>query len=154
MKTEQLGQQLSLFFAETHRLEQTATVQTHPQLLEVCPNKTVVVGDALRISSDEDAQASPSTGESGASIDDCEWSAFLNEHGRVPMIGDAKKPWQYRGWLLYYRFMMEEHPGVGRRWDYWFRTMTAKSLLDVPIPTITFSACADKQVLKDLEGWI
>src|SRR5581483_225538 len=154
MKTEQLGQQLSLFFAETNPLEKTAAVQTHPQLLEVCPNTTVVVGDALQIYSDDDAPLLPSTADSGASVEHCEWSAFLNEHGRVPMIEDAKKPWQYRGWLLYYRFMLEGHPGVGSRWDYWFRTMTAKALLDVPIPTVHFSTCADKQAMKDLEGWI
>jgi hypothetical protein len=78
----------------------------------------------------------------------------MREHGRVPLIDDVKKPWQYRGWLLYYRFMAEVHPGVGQRWDYWCRTMTAGRLLEEPIPRISFAAISDKQAMKDLDVWV
>jgi hypothetical protein len=69
---------------------------------------------------------------------DCEWVAFMKEHRRVPMITDEKKPWEYRGWLMYYRAMCELHPDVPKRWDYWARTVQAGVLLDEPIPEVIF----------------
>jgi len=85
---------------------------------------------------------------------ECEWSCFLRRHGRVPMIQDEKKPWQYRGWLLYYRLLLEEHPAICGRWDYWCRTMTAGRLLDEPIPQMGFSESADRAVFKAIEQWV
>ncbi len=159
MKTKQLGHQLSLFFAETSSPERAIAVHTGCYIGDmpapkVCPHVSIEAGNALEICSDDDAEPSRLSADSGGSDGPCEWSAFINEHGRIPMIGDSKKPWQYRGWLLYYRFMLEEHPDVGKRWDYWFRTMTAKSMLQEPIPQMNFSQPFDKQVMKELEVWI
>lgn len=70
--------------------------------------------------------------------EDCEWVSFLRSHRRVPHIGDDKKPWEYRGWLMYYRLLLEDHLDIPKRWDYWYRTMAAGHLLDEPIPKIRF----------------
>lgn len=88
-------------------------------------------------------------------VDDCEWVAFLRKHGRVPQLADVKKPWEYPGWLMYYRLMLEEHLEIPARWDYWFRTMTAGRLLDEPIPQIHFTDGGERsQGYKLVEGWI
>lgn len=55
------------------------------------------------------------------------------------MIHDARKPWSYRGWLMWYRQQCEGHPQVAPRWEYWTRIMLAKKILDDPIPQIKFS---------------
>ena len=71
-------------------------------------------------------------------LDDCEWVAFLRKHGRVPKLNDAKKPWEYPGWLMYYRVIAEDYLDIPARWDYWCRTMMAGGLLDEPIPQMHF----------------
>ncbi len=155
MKTQQASEQLSLFFSETdgHEIGGGAAVQVAISENSSEPTgATVVAGDSLCIVYEPD---SPDSSEAVclAKHEDCEWSIFMREHGRVPLIGDVKKPWQYRGWLLYYRLMAEVHPGVGLRWDYWCRTMTAGKLLEEPIPQISFASASDKQAMKDLDVW-
>lgn len=79
--------------------------------------------------------------------------AFLNRHQRLPRIGDAIPPWQYRGWLLPY--VIEIHglcPAVADRWGYHLRTLEAGRLLDEPIPQIDFSS-SDKRVFSLLDDW-
>jgi hypothetical protein len=68
-----------------------------------------------------------------------DWTKFLQENGRVPRVTDEKKPWEYKGWLLYYRVMSENHPDVVKRWTYWIRCMDAGKLVSDPIPRIQFS---------------
>lgn len=69
------------------------------------------------------------------------------------MICDQKKPWEYRGWLMHYRLLLEETGEVGRRWDYWARTMSAGRLLDEKIPQICFSG-EPHAGMKLVEGWL
>jgi hypothetical protein len=66
-------------------------------------------------------------------------------------VGDDKKPWEYRGWLLYYRMLLEDHPAVGRRWDYWFRTMMSDKTLAEPIPQLGIAHAPDRTVFKAIE---
>jgi hypothetical protein len=90
-------------------------------------------------------------------LNDCEWVAFLREYGRVPLVSDRKKPWEYSGWLMYYRIMAEEYLDIPKRWDYWYRTMAAGRLLDEPIPKIHFTGgeLGDRsEGYKLIEQWI
>jgi hypothetical protein len=88
-------------------------------------------------------------------VDDCGWVAFSRQHGRVPQLTDAKKPWEYPGWLMHYRLLLEEHLEIPARWDYWFRTMVAGRLLDEPIPQIHFTDGGERsRGYKLVEGWI
>jgi hypothetical protein len=66
-------------------------------------------------------------------------SAEPGSEPRVPLVSDARKPWEYPGWLMHYRIMLEEHPEIPQRWDYWCRTMAAGHLVDEPIPEIHFT---------------
>jgi N-6 DNA Methylase len=88
------------------------------------------------------------------SIPECDWSEFIRTNGRVPMLADAKRPWHYRGWLLYYRLLAEAHPEIAPRWEYWLRTKIAKRMLDEPIPVVNFDSCASRDCSKMLEGWL
>jgi hypothetical protein len=81
---------------------------------------------------------------------DCEWTAFFLKHGRVPTVNDAKKPWDYPGWLMYYRLLLEEYLEVPKRWDYWYCTVAAGHLLDEPIPRIRFT---DGEIGERSEGY-
>jgi hypothetical protein len=84
------------------------------------------------------------------SLDLC---AFVDQHGRLPHLGDVPPPWRYRGWLLFY--VMQLHalvPPVGNRWDYHMRTLEAGRLLDEPIPQIAFGP-ADTKVFSLLRDW-
>jgi hypothetical protein len=87
-------------------------------------------------------------------IPDCEWSQFLRLNGRIPLLDDSKKPWEYRGWLLYYRILLEEHPQVAPRWNYWARTKLAGKLLREPIPALNFDGCGSGECFKMLELWL
>src|SRR5258708_38993703 len=89
-----------------------------------------------------------------AGIPECEWYEFMRVHGRVPKLGDSKQPWQYRGWLLYYRLLCENHPDIVPRWDYWVRTRVAGKLLDEPIPALQFEICGPREGHKSLEDWL
>jgi len=78
---------------------------------------------------------------------------YVAVHGRLPTIDDSPKPWEYRGWLLYYVQLGEHHPEVqAKRWDYYERTIAAGALLDEPIPQIHFEANA--AAARSVEKWI
>ena len=86
---------------------------------------------------------------------DCEWVAFLRQHGRTPAIGDAKQPWEYRGWLMYYRLACEDHPDIAPRWDYWLEIMQAGRLLDKPIPKTIFHEANERDSeYKLVDKWV
>lgn len=63
---------------------------------------------------------------------------FLIDNGRLPALGDEVPPWHYRGWLVPYIQMCEEHPAIAPRYDYVLRTLEAGKLLDEPIPQVNF----------------
>jgi hypothetical protein len=63
---------------------------------------------------------------------------FLLDAGRLPAVTDEVKPWSYRGWLIPYIQLCEEHPGVSPRYGYVLRTVDAGRLLDEPIPQCEF----------------
>jgi hypothetical protein len=78
---------------------------------------------------------------------------FLNEFGRLPMLGDNPPPWCYRGWLLPYIVLLHEScAAVADRWDYHARTLQAGKLLDEPIPKIAFGP-GDQRVFQLLHDW-
>ena len=80
-------------------------------------------------------------------------TAFVQREHRLPRIGDAEAPWQFRGWLLPYVIMLHGRcPAVADRWGYHLRTLEAGSLLDEPIPQIAFGP-ADKKVFGLLREW-
>jgi hypothetical protein len=72
-------------------------------------------------------------------------SRFLSEHGRLPAITDDVKPWCYRGWLVPYVQMCEQHPDIAPRYHYVIRTLEEGKLLDEPIPQIGFVAETAKE---------
>ena len=160
MKSDKACEQLSLFFAEAPKsiVASPAVAEAplpHGNSLRGSSEATVLVGDSLRPFPALPAASTQKTdGNGSVAPTECEWSRFLTQHGRVPMIGDDKKPWQYRGWLLYYRLLFEEHPEVCPRWNYWCRTMVAGRMLDEPIPQMAFGGEPDKGVFKDLERWL
>ena len=63
---------------------------------------------------------------------------FVLQRGRLPRLGDAIAPWQYRGWLLYCVQLADSHPSLPGRWGHYFRTLEAAHLLQEPIPQIRF----------------
>jgi hypothetical protein len=159
MKSQQASEQLSLFFTEADRPQREPAIQPTVEGNCLWPTESsaanIVVGDSLKhIASGSAACSEMVEAADSSERADCEWAAFLRTHGRVPMLDDAKKPWEYRGWLLYYRFMIEDHPGVGHRWEYWYRTMATKKILDEPIPQVSFADACDKQVMNYLELWV
>lgn len=115
-----------------------------------------VCGNALAaLASAEELELPAQHSSNPAISNDTGWIEFRLEHGRVPMVGDVKKPWEYPGWLLYYRLLLEEHPEVGKRWDYWWRTKLAGTLLDEPIPSIEFRTSSEVRAgLKLFHSWI
>jgi hypothetical protein len=70
------------------------------------------------------------------SIDTPSWSEFIERYGTIPQITDEKKPWEYPGWLMYYRVIAEDYLPISQRWDYWYRTHAAGKLLDEQIPNL------------------
>src|SRR5579864_5816046 len=157
MKTSTPTDQLSLFLEESQR-DQTlpVVVDTAVRAARITNRSDcgpIVVGDALRMQ--VGAESAPELDADGKESEtECEWSAFLRQYGRVPTIRDEKKPWQYRGWLLYYRLLLEAHPGIGGRWDYWCRTMQNGHVLPEPIPQVQFAEIADPSVFKKIEHWV
>lgn len=84
-------------------------------------------------------------------------SDFVNQYGRLPRIGDDHDPWTYRGWLLPYLALCEQHPQVAPRYDYVMRTLEAGQLLDEPIPQINFvseHAAETREGMKMLEQMV
>ena len=86
---------------------------------------------------------------------DCEWVAFIRQHGCTPALGDAKQPWEYKGWLMYYRLACEDRSDVVPRWNYWAETMQAGRLLDKPIPKLVFHETTERDPeYKLVDKWI
>jgi hypothetical protein len=80
-------------------------------------------------------------------------AVFVQQHGRLPRLGDAVAPWRYRGWLLPYVLQIHAlHPAPADRWGYHLRTLEAGRLLDRPIPQITFGQ-PDRKVFGLLHDW-
>lgn len=76
---------------------------------------------------------------------------FIQQHGRMPHLGDPVAPWKYPGWLLRYVVAANlSHPDVPDRWGYLFRTLEAGRLLDEPIPRIKFGV-PDRKVFSMLD---
>jgi len=63
---------------------------------------------------------------------------FVLSTGRLPKIGDAVAPWQYRGWMLYQVQLVDSHPQLPGRWTHHLRTLESGHLLDEPIPRVEF----------------
>jgi hypothetical protein len=80
-------------------------------------------------------------------------TTFIDRQGRLPHLGDAVAPWQYRGWLLPYVIQLHGIvSAVTNRWRYQLRTLEAGKLLDEPIPQIVFGP-ADSKVFSLLHDW-
>jgi hypothetical protein len=80
-------------------------------------------------------------------------NAFLSRQHRLPRLGDRRRPWRYRGWLLPYVIELYALvPAVADRWDYHLRTLAAGKLLDEPIPQIAFGP-PDQKVFALLREW-
>ena len=78
---------------------------------------------------------------------------FVNREQRLPRLGDAQAPWQFRGWLLPYVIRLHSMiPAVADRWGYHLRTLEAGRLPDEPIPHITFGP-PDTKVFSLLRDW-
>jgi hypothetical protein len=78
---------------------------------------------------------------------------FLQEHGRLPKLGDPEPPWTFKGWALpYVQQIHALHPDVPDRWGYLLRTLEAGHLLDEPIPPIHFGP-TNQQVAGMLDRW-
>ena len=78
---------------------------------------------------------------------------FVNREQRLPRLGDAQAPWQFRGWLLPYVIRLHSMiPAVADRWGYHLRTLEAGRLPDEPIPHITFGP-PDNKVFSLLRDW-
>jgi hypothetical protein len=88
---------------------------------------------------------------SGPDITGPDINAFVLEHGRLPRLTDPVPPWQYRGWLLYYVQLADQHPSLPGRWDHYLRTVEAGHILDEPIPRIAFIRGSEPQGRKMLE---
>jgi len=70
---------------------------------------------------------------------------FIEEHGRVPKLGDSTPPWRFRGWFLHYvQEIQRLIPDVADRWGYLAETVEAGRYLDAPIPRIKFCGEGDR----------
>ncbi|HEX5433513.1 MAG TPA: hypothetical protein VFY05_04695 [Candidatus Angelobacter sp.] len=63
---------------------------------------------------------------------------FITEHGRMPFLQDERKPWTFRGWLMWYRQELERTGQFPPVWDYWFATHLAGKLLPEQPPRIEY----------------
>lgn len=82
---------------------------------------------------------------------------FVQEHGRLPCLGDPVPPWHYRGWLLWYVHLAHQViPETGNRWGYWMRTLDAGELLPEMIPPVHFETKAlgqsNSAAVKNIEA--
>ena len=80
--------------------------------------------------------------------------AFIASHGRFPRLGDEVQPWLYRGWLLGYVVLADLHPNAPGRWNHYLAILSKGSLIEKPIPQISFSDCMDRTGLKMIENCI
>jgi hypothetical protein len=78
-------------------------------------------------------------------------NAYVLEHGRLPRLGEAVPPWEYRGWLLYYVQLADLRLSSSSRWSHYMRTLEAGHLLDDPIPEIRFTDCPPPDGRRMLE---
>ena len=80
-------------------------------------------------------------------------TAFVQQEGRLPRLGDALPPWCYRGWLRAYVILIHANcPAVADRWSYHLRTLQAGKLLDEPIPQLVFGS-PNQRVFALLHDW-
>jgi hypothetical protein len=161
--TRKSSDQLSLFIASAestepviHAHSSSSTMQPEKRLWADNNSATGSVGAANAVATTAASPCSPADTHTHESEEpeECEWSSFIRRHGRVPTIDDDKKPWEYRGWLLYYRMLLEDHPAVGRRWDYWCRTMIWGHVLPEPVPRLGIAAEPDRIIFKAIEDWV
>jgi N-6 DNA Methylase len=153
MKTSAAIDQLSLFLEESQRHQALPVVVKTTFTAEPRESGGIIVADSLRMQVYDHPALGLEAG-TGTSETECDWSAFLRQYGRAPSLRDKKKPWHYRGWLLYYRLLLESHPLISNRWDYWCRTMRHGRVLPEPIPQIHFEGIADPAIFKNIERWI
>jgi len=130
MKNKSSHTQLSFLFED---LDASPPIQVQPQAEGPGASNTPSIPEAKGIGQ-----------QRIDNLPDCAWAQFMRKQGRVPLISDSRKPWEYRGWLLYYRLLCEEHPDIAPRWNYWIRTREAGRQLDEPIPTVRFEHCAPR----------
>jgi hypothetical protein len=113
--------------------------RSEPRPLTVPRTQLAIAEISVPIKPDRLRDESEATCVACGEAADCEWTAFFLKHGRVPTVSDVKKPWDYQGWLMYYRLLLEEDLEIPKRWDYWYRTMADGHLLEEPIPEIRFT---------------
>lgn len=63
---------------------------------------------------------------------------FILENGRLPKVDDEVKPWSYRGWIIPYIQLCEEHPSIAPRYAYVEKIIENGCLPDEPIPQVAF----------------
>jgi hypothetical protein len=66
---------------------------------------------------------------------------FIQQHGRLPKLGDQPAPYTYRGWLL--RYVALAHaviPTMKDRWGYHQSIMRTAQIPTTPIPYIQFTS--------------
>ena len=86
-------------------------------------------------------------------FDATDLSRFVQQHRRLPRLGDVPAPWTFRGWLLPYVIELHAYlPAVADRWGYHLRMLEAGKLLDEPIPQIAFGT-PDHKVFALLRDW-
>lgn len=63
---------------------------------------------------------------------------FIKTEGRVPLLGDLRPAYSYKGWMLFQVWLLSGASGVHGRWVYLFETLAAGRILDRPIPPLHF----------------
>ncbi len=142
--------QLNLFVSESNELSNLRIQHSVP--IESAMEVVSPLSDGIQADRPPALHGDAANGPDA--VPDCEWSEFMRVNGRIPVFTDARKPWEYRGWLLYYRLLCESHPEVTPRWEYWARTRIAGKLLDEPIPILQFENCASRECYRIIEGWL
>lgn len=87
-------------------------------------------------------------------------TAFFKKHGRLPSLDKGEKPWEFRGWLMFYIQGWHADPrmlkATGNRWDYYDRTVERGRMLDEPLPYVHYleHVPENNPTLKQLEKWV
>lgn len=79
-------------------------------------------------------------------------AAFIGREGRLPCLGDAVPPWEYRGWNLPYLHGLHAAGLCGNRWGYLLDILETRKLPADPIPQVRFGE-RDMSVMKSLDEW-
>jgi hypothetical protein len=82
---------------------------------------------------------------------------FMLQHGgRLPKLGDAIAPWEYRAWALpYVQDAPRFYADIPDRWGYHLATLDAGKLLDAPIPRLHFASAGEHpEVRRQIEKWV